>query len=335
MRIRIKSDIPLSEETRAALSDFAYGSAWFDLDGGFRSGTDPDRRQAVELVVTDGLPDGVTASPLAAPIWHFGPEPIPEGTFLLLRDDRGRMHDARSCTQHVGTRHVFGALFRDETGTVWAAHRSDEGHADWPLEQLSAHTPPTMEARFGKILDSLPAMGEFLLTNETPARLAWIAWLSGFGSNPKEGISDPDQDAILSDFLDRVGTLRASGSLPARAHPDPVSDLGPRVVVFDPTIQEHEVLVSLHDWRPDEEVEPGEPGTLDLRLTLRADQILIDAPDGRQLMVELEGDQLRVLAYNDTSEAPASLRIRQGVPVEADASDHLSGIHMAEEGPGS
>lgn len=332
MRIRIRSDAPLSEETRNALSDLAYGSAWFDLDGGFRSGSDPERRQAVELVVTDRLPDGVVASPLAAPIWHLGPEPIPEGTYLLLRDDRGDLHDHRSCTQHVGTRHVFGALFRDESGTVWAARKSEadgEIAADWPLEQVSAHTHPTVEAGFGRILDSLPAMGEFQLTNEIPARVAWIPWWSGFGSNPKEGVSSPAEDAVLRDLLDQARAFHETGTV----HPDPAPAPGPKVMVLDTTAQEQELLVTLHDWRPDEEVGAEEPGRLDLRITLRADQLLIATADGRELMIELEGDQLKAHGYNDVSDAPATLRVRTGAPIEADASDHLSELYAPEEGP--
>jgi hypothetical protein len=332
MRIRIRSDVPLSDETRAALSDLAYGSAWFDLDGGFRSGSDPERRQAVELVVTDRLPDGVVASPLAAPIWHLGPEPIPEGSYLLLRDDRGGLHDHRSCTQHIGTRHVFGALFRDEAGTVWAARKSEadgEIAADWPLEQVSAHTHPTVEAGFGRILDSLPAMGEFQLTNEVPARVAWIPWWSGFGSNPKEGVSSPAEDAVLQDLLDQARAFHETGTV----HPDPAPTPGPKVMVLDTTAQEQELLVTLHDWRPDEEVGAEEPGRLDLRITLRADQLLITTADGRELMIELEGDQLKAHGYNDVSDAPATLRVRCGAPIEADASDHLSERYAPEEGP--
>lgn len=332
MRIRIRSDAPLSEEMRNALSDLAYGSAWFDLDGGFRAGSDPERRQAVELVVTDRLPDGVVASPLAAPIWHLGPEPIPEGTYLLLRDDRGGLHDHRSCTQHVGTRHVFGALFRDESGTVWAARKSEadgEIAADWPLEQVSAHTHPTVEAGFGRILDSLPAMGEFQLTNEIPARVAWIPWWSGFGSNPKEGVSSPAEDAVLRDLLDQARAFHETGTV----HPDPAPTPGPKVMVLDTTAQEQELLVTLHDWRPDEEVGAEEPGRLDLRITLRADQLLIATADGRELMIELEGDQLKAHGYNDVSDAPATLRVRTGAPIEADASDHFSELYAPEEGP--
>lgn len=332
MRIRIRSDIPLSQETRVALSDFAFGSAWFDLDGGFRAGTDPARRQAVEIVVTDRLPDGVTASPLAAPIRHLGPDPIPEGSFLLLRDDRGALHDLRSCEQHVGTRHVFGALFRDEAGTVWAARKTDgdgEIAADWPLEQVSAHTHPTVEAGFGRILDSLPAMGEFQLTNEIPARVAWIPWWSGFGSNPKEGVSSPAEDAVLQDLVEQARAFYETGTV----HPDPAPTPGPKVMVLDTTVQERELLVTLHDWRPDEDVGAEEPGRLDLRITLRADQLLIATPDGRELLIELEGEQLKAHGYNDVSDAPATLRVRTGAPIEADASDHLSEMYAPEEGP--
>ena len=333
MRIRVRSDLPLSAETRQALSDFAYGSAWFDLDGGFRAGSDPQRRQAVELLLTDRLPDEVTASPLAAPIWSLGPEPIPEGTFLLLRDDHGSLHDARSCTQYIGTRHVFGALFQDETGSVWAARRSDgeagEISADWPLEQVSAHTHPTVEAGFGPLLDSLPAMGEFQLTNEIPARVAWIPWWSGFGSNPKEGVSNPAEDVVLQDLIEQARDFHETGTV----HPDPAPAPGPKVLSFDTTLQEQELLVTLHDWRPDEEIGAEEPGRLDLRITLRADQLLITTPDGRQLMIELEGDQLKAHGYNDVSDAPATLRVRCGAPIEADASDHLSEMYVPEEGP--
>jgi len=91
--------------------------------------------------------------------------------------------------------------------------------------------------------------------------------------------------------------------------------------------------VNLHDWRPDEEVGPDDPGKVDLRLTLRADQLLIDTPDGRQIMIELEGDQMTAHAYNDVSEGPASLRLRCGAPIKADATAHLSELYQDEEGP--
>lgn len=333
MRIRVRSDIPLSAEAQSVLSDFAYGSAWFDLDGGFRSGDDPRRRQAVELLLRDRLPDGVSAEPAA--FRQIGSETMPEGTFLLLRDDRGELHDYRSCAQFVGTRHVLGALFRDEAGTVWAARRlaeeagSGEIGPDWTLEQVSAHTHPTVEAGFGPLLDSLPAMGEFQLTQETPSRVAWIPWWSGFGSDPREGVVNESEDAVLADLLARTRELHASGAV----KPDPAPEKGPRVMSLDATAQEHEVLVTLHDWRPDEEVGPGEPGKMDLRITLRADQLLIDTPDGRQLMIELEGDQIKAHAYTDVSDAPATLRVRTGAPIEADTSDHLSEIYEPDEGP--
>ena len=333
MRIRIRTDLPLSPETRDALADLAFGSAWFDLDGGFRSGTSPERRQAVELLVTDRPPEGVTAQP--AGIRHVGSDTLPDGTLLLIRDDRGLIHDHRDCKQHIGTRHVIGALFQDEAGTVWAARQTADGAgtgevaADWPLEQVSAHTHPTVEAGFGRILDSLPAMGEFQLTNQVPARVAWIPWWSGFGSNPKEGVSSPAEDAVLQDLIGQARAFYDTGTV----HPDPAPASGPKVLVLDTTVQEQELLVTLHDWRPDGDMGPDEPGKIDLRITLRADQLLIDTPDGRQVMIELEGDQLKAHAYTDVSDAPATLRVRRGAPIEADTSDHLSQLHLPDEGP--
>jgi hypothetical protein len=302
VKIRIKTDIPLSREAQSALSDFAYGSAWFDLDGGFKRSGDTVRRQSVELLVTDHLPDGVVAEQTR--IRHVGSETIPEGIFLLLRDDQGLLHDVSLCEQFIGTRHVMGALFRDETGTVWAARKLDgeagsgEIAADWPLEQVSAHTHPTVAAGFGQIIDSLPAMGEFQLTNEIPARVAWIPWWSGFGSNPKDGISNPVEDAVLQDLVEQARAIHETGTV----HPDPAPA-------------------------------PDEPGSLDLRITLRADQLLIDTPDGRQLMIELEGDQLKAHAYNALSDAPASLRVVRDAPIEADASDHLSELYKEDPSP--
>jgi hypothetical protein len=229
----------------------------------------------------------------------------------------------------------MGALFQDEAGTVWAARRltdeagSGEISADWTLEQVSAHTHPTVEAGFGAILDRLPAMGEFQLTRETPSRVAWIPWWTGFGSDPEEGVVSEREDAVLAALLERVREMRAAGLV----YRDPPPDAGPKVLSVDTTVQEQELLVTLHDWRPDEEVGPDEPGRLDLRITLRADQLLIDTPDGRQLMIELEGDQLKAHAYNALSDAPASLRVSCDAPIEADASDHLSELYDAEEGP--
>jgi len=244
MKIRIRSDIPLSREAQGALSDFAYGSSWFDLDGGFKRVGETERRQAVELLVTDHLPDGAEAEPTH--IRHMGSDKVPDGTYLLLRDDQGLLHDVGVCDQFIGTRHVFGALFRDETGTVWAARPiadwtgSGEISADWPLEQVSAHTHPTVAAGFGQIIDSLPAMGEFVLTNEIPARVAWIPWWSGFGSNPKEGVVNSEEDTVLAALLEEAREIRASGSVV----PDPAATTGPRVLTLDGTIQEHEVLVT-------------------------------------------------------------------------------------------
>ena len=287
----------------------------------------------MELLVTDRLPVGVMAEPTQ--IRHVGSDKVPDGTYLLLRDDRGLMHDVALCDQFIECRHVFGALFRDETGTVWAARqtadwtRSGEVSADWPLEQVSAHTHPTVAAGFGQIIDSLPAMGELVLTNEIPARVAWIPWWSGFGSNPREGVVNTEEDTVLAALLEEVRAIHASGAVV----PDPAPTHGPKVLTLDGTIQEHEVLVTLHDWRPDEEVGPDDPGNVDLRLTLRADQLLIDTPDGRQIMIELEGDQITAHAYNDVSESPASLRLRCGAPIEADATAHLSELYQDEEGP--
>lgn len=233
------------------------------------------------------------------------------------------------------TRHVLGALFQDEAGTVWAARRlageagSDEIIADWALEQVSAHTHPTVEAGFGAILDRLPAMGAFQLTLETRSRVAWIPWWSGFGSDPEEGVVNEAEDAVLAALLERTRALRAAGQV----YPDPTPDLGPKITAVDLAGGEREVLVILQDWRPDEEVSPDESGKLDLRLTLRANQLLINAPDGRRLMTELEGDQLKAHANNDVSDAPATLRVRCGAPIEADATDHLSEPYDAEEGP--
>ena len=36
-----------------------------------------------------------------------------------------------------------------------------------------------------------------------------------------------------------------------------------------------------------------------------------------ELMIELEGDQLKAHGYNDVSDAPATLRVRTGAPIEA------------------
>ena len=70
------------------------------------------------------------------------------------------------------------------------------------------------------------------------------------------------EDAVLQDLVEQARAFYETGTV----HPDPAPTPGPKVMVLDTTVQERELLVTLHDWRPDEDVGAEEPGRLDLRL---------------------------------------------------------------------
>jgi len=217
MRIQIRSDIPLPDGAEVEISYLASSKTWFDLDGGFMCGPDPQRRQAVELLVTDRLPDGVSARP--AEFRSILPNPIPKGAFLLLRDDLGELYDYRTCREFLETRHIFGVLFQDEKGVIWS---NDWDKGDDHLEQVSAHMNPILETVLGPLRDGLPALSDYHLTDETPPRISCILWWTTFGSNPKTGVPYPRDDAYLACLLSAAREMHATGLIVVDHEPAPV-----------------------------------------------------------------------------------------------------------------
>jgi hypothetical protein len=224
MRIRIRTDISLPDGAEVQISHLASSKTWFDLDGGFRCGPDPQRRQAVELLVTDRPPDGVSARP--AEFRSILENPIPKGAFLLLCDDQGEFYDYRTCKEFLETRKVCGVLFQDERGVIWSHDQSKE---DDNLEQVSAHMNPILETVFGPLRDGLPALSDYHLTDETPPRISCILWWTTFGSNPKTGVPYPHEDAYLDRLLSGAREIHATGL---------IFDDEPAPVLSGPTTEE-------------------------------------------------------------------------------------------------
>ncbi|MCE6959333.1 hypothetical protein LAZ40_09745 [Cereibacter sphaeroides] len=79
----------------------------------------------------------------------------------------------------------------------------------------------------------------------------------------------------------------------------------------------------------------GAEDSISLLVEARPDQMILTAPDGRTVAVELVKGALRALGYNETSESPAWLSIRPAEPIEVDLHDHLANACNPEEPEGS
>lgn len=80
--------------------------------------------------------------------------------------------------------------------------------------------------------------------------------------------------------------------------------------------------IRLQDWQCASERAEGTAPSVDLGVIMRDDQIVLFAPDGRQVMIELEDGALRVHGYNALSEAPVNMEISVGEEITLDTHDY-------------
>lgn len=320
MKIKVKTDISLSEDSVKAMQDWAYGSSLFDLDGGFRSkGEGAHKAKTLHLVTS--LPGGIEARPTEAK--YVAGQNLPETTYILIEDSTGRMHDYHDCKQLVETNHVVAVVFSDAQGTLWAACKEpgsneDTSYKDCPLVQVSRHTHPTVEEGFGKIHNNLPAEGEFQLTEEKPARVAWIPWWTSFGSSPDVEKKFPEEDEVLELLKNRALFMRAKGE-----------------VALDPSPEERaaqgviQMPLRLQDWQTEDgsALQEGVPTAIDLNLEMRDTRYDFTAQDGQKISIELQNGRLRVLAYNDTSDGPVTVMIPKNGDIMTDTDAFYSEKH--------
>lgn len=83
---------------------------------------------------------------------------------------------------------------------------------------------------------------------------------------------------------------------------------------------ERKKSVTLHDWRGREGKDP-----IEVTITVKDDNILIETADGRSIAIEAEDGDLRVHGYNEIKEEPCSLRIGSDREIEVEASDYAAG----------
>ena len=135
-----------------------------DLDGGFRVGTDPERRQVTEVVITDQPPERAPGKPFRAL--------TSAGDCLLIHDERGEQHDHRDCFRFQETRYVSdGVLFWDEHGASWLSE--DEGTAVQVLIDPDTFDP---DSSIGEPFSEVPMQGGFVLDGNVPPTIGHVIW---------------------------------------------------------------------------------------------------------------------------------------------------------------
>ena len=169
VRIPIRSEIALTAG-KETLRNESYITYFFlrrgilDLDGGFRVGSDPERRQVTEVVITDRPPERAPGKPFRAL--------TTAGDCLLIRDEEGELHDHRDCFRFQEARYVSdGVLFWDEHGASWLSE--DEETAVQVLIDPDAFHP---DSNLGEAFSEGPMQGSFVLTGNVPPRIGHVVW---------------------------------------------------------------------------------------------------------------------------------------------------------------
>lgn len=168
MRIPIQSEaVPLRGRKAYYRSEnyimyFLFRRGILDLDGGFRVGTDPERRQVTEVVITEQPPKRAPGKPFRALTGG--------GDCLLMRDERGDLHDHRDCFRFEEARYVSdGDLFWDEHGASWLSE--DQGTAVRVLIDPDAFDP---DSSLGEAFSEVPIQGSFVLDGNVPPTIRHV-----------------------------------------------------------------------------------------------------------------------------------------------------------------
>ena len=314
MQILKKSDFDADPESLDEVLHYLYGSMAFDIYGRFQiSGSDP---KALCVLHVNSRPLAEQDQPFFAV--NYGDwlgDQFSQDVFVYFEDEAGRMYPAAQCRQVLETHHVYGAIFQTDDGRTWLASAPEEAIAsgeelspDWPVREISPETCLFVREQNGEILNSLPAEGEFTITDEPLPHVASIPWWGEFGS-------DPQRTDLLAKFKEKA----MAQTKPAVSHKDAI-----------------ETGLRLEDWRlagQADDFPQSDPKSLDLKLEMRDNRLMIEGPDGQLVALELEAGNLVVFAYNSASDGPAKTIIPVQGEISQDASAYRQELHQDDPSP--
>lgn len=205
----VVTDLPINEDQAHRVARMVYGHRAFDLDHRFTGPASPEPQEAVAIHFMSATPEGAFGAGTtkidgvddvrfeASPTIHV------EGV-----DGKLQAHDV--CREFLTSRHTYGFLLADAEGGIWLADAGFDRKGDpveqareAPLVRLASGTAPFVELEVGEISESLPAEGEFTLTEEETPRISYVPWW---------GAMEPDVKKILEA---RVEAARLAEKEPA------------------------------------------------------------------------------------------------------------------------
>ena len=101
--------------------------------------------------------------------------------------------------------------------------------------------------------------------------------------------------------------------------------------------QELGAQVVLEDWRDSADIDGSEElaPPAQVKIMVMPAKIDLEFADGRSIWVEIQGPDLRIMAYNPSRDEPMIMKVPTSGDITADTDDYLSGplIEADEEGP--
>lgn len=178
----VVTDLPINEDQARRVARMIYGHRAFDLDHRFTGPASPEPQEAVAIHFMSATPEGAfgagTTKIDGVDDLRFEASPT-----IHIEGADGKLQSHDVCREFLTSRHTYGFLLADAEGGIWLADAGFDRKGDQvdqareaPLVQLASGTAPFVALQVGEISESLPAEGEFTLTEEETPRISYVPW---------------------------------------------------------------------------------------------------------------------------------------------------------------
>lgn len=204
MNPEIITDIDLTDDQKGRIVRMIRGNGHVDYEGNYRSPAGAHMLKAVHFLSTPkDIPGGESAIDGVDGV-QFETSP-----HIYLEDLNGALHGWKSARELKTSRWHYGIILPDDAGDLWFFGRDEvDGKAislDAPILRRVRKTPSeNVLEECGPLISSVPAEGEFWLSDEDEAVVTSIPWWSGFAGPDSEYASFENEREILATVRARI-----------------------------------------------------------------------------------------------------------------------------------
>lgn len=200
----VVTDLPINEDQAHRVARMVYGHRNFDLDGRFTGPATPEPQHVAAIHFLSATPEGAlgagTTTLDGVDDVRFDASPT-----IHIEGADGKLQGHDVCREVLTSRHTYGFLMADSEGGVWLAdcgfdrkgEQVDQAR-EAPLVQLASGTTPMVELQVGEVSESLPAEGEFTLTEEELPRISYVPWWGEMEPEVREVLKERVEEARLA-----------------------------------------------------------------------------------------------------------------------------------------